>query len=228
MRILYGLYDEYNKINARSKNNNYDSCDNFHLWANNHNEAIDKYYENDSNLYQKFKEIKELIDNLKTKSNSPCIKGIYLKTPNEVIKLQEEEEAKKKAAEQQEQEQRAQEQKQREEELEEQLDSVLALTGEVSNILSGFGTTENEVLSPRQHAREERLPENQISSREQPYLEGNKYTDSRPSSLELLGRKKGQLDQFDLNQDLYLVYLEEEDDSVKFLVVLEDLHQEIS
>ncbi|SCA60380.1 VIR protein [Plasmodium vivax] len=99
MDILYGLYDEYDKIKSHREDSNYGSCDTFLSWASNHNYAIDKYYEN-TNLYQKFEEIKKLIDNLKESSSSSCIKSIYLHKP-QVVKLREEEEARREAAEKQ-------------------------------------------------------------------------------------------------------------------------------
>ncbi|KMZ96066.1 hypothetical protein PVNG_06290 [Plasmodium vivax North Korean] len=103
MRILYSLYDEFYKIKSHSRYNKYDSCDNFRFWALTHNNGIDNYHENDSKLYQKFEEIKKLIDNLKTRPDYPCIKSIYLHKPK-VIQLQEEEEARRKTEEQKEQE----------------------------------------------------------------------------------------------------------------------------
>ncbi|KNA00989.1 hypothetical protein PVNG_03096 [Plasmodium vivax North Korean] len=99
MRILYGLYDEYSKINSQGNSNNTGSCDAFLSWAYNHNNAIDNYYKDDKKIYHKFLDIKKLIDNLKDKSDSPCIKSIFLHKPKVVQREEQEEKARREAEE---------------------------------------------------------------------------------------------------------------------------------
>ncbi|CAI7719384.1 PIR protein [Plasmodium vivax] len=98
MDILYGLYDEYDKIKSYSERGIYDPCYKLLSHAKNHNYGIDKYYEMGENLYNKFEYIKKLIDGLTMRRNSPCLEPIYLHKPK-VIRLREEEEARNKAAE---------------------------------------------------------------------------------------------------------------------------------
>ncbi|KMZ76778.1 hypothetical protein PVIIG_05890 [Plasmodium vivax India VII] len=192
MRILYGLYDEYKKIKSYSLGNYSTSCDYLLYLASNHNSAIDKYYEKDQNLYKKFEQIKKLIDKLTKHSSSPCTQDIYLNSPKEVIRL--EEEAKKRAAEQEEQERQETLRKQREEALRTQRQQQLK--------------SKEELLQ---------RPENNNIEQEQVHL-------GAQQDFQVILLKFSDL----LNQHLFLVYLEEEDDSVKFLVVLEDFQQEIS
>ncbi|SCA82114.1 VIR protein [Plasmodium vivax] len=230
MDILYGLYDEYDKIKSLKGESYYESCNKFLLLAKNHNNAIDNYYENNIKLYNKFEHIKKLIGDLKMQPNYPCIKDIYLNEPEKVIKKRQEEEQqaiiKKRLEEeaqqaiQQERERERERERKREREREgerDRLKSVLALNGEGSDTLRGFGTTENNALSSMLHAREDGLSENSISLRGQPYLEENKFTHSQIHLLDPLARRKEAMDQSDIkNYELESNHISQTDTSGAF------------
>ncbi|KMZ77039.1 hypothetical protein PVIIG_06558 [Plasmodium vivax India VII] len=217
VKYLYNLYEKYDEYKHKNFGSNYtEKCNTLGQAMNNHNMII-QYYQEDEDLVRKSLIVKRLIEELTLHLPKGCkytireLKKSNLEIKDEKEKQRQAEEAKqamlrKKQEEEAQQEmlRREREEREREEMLRTQreqregIKSVLVQDGDISGTLRGFGTTENEVLSSRPHVPEERLPENPISSREQPYLEGNIYTDSHASSLELLGRKKGELDQLDV------------------------------
>ncbi|VUZ99639.1 PIR protein [Plasmodium vivax] len=206
MDILYGLYDEYDKIKSLKGESYYESCNKFLLLAKNHNDAIDKYYRENISLYHKFDNIKKLIDNLKAQSNYPCIKEIYLNQPKEVIKKIKEEEQraiiKKRQEEEAKQAEREREQREREQrELQEQrekLKSVLAPNGDLLGTIGAIGTRENDVLSSVLQSIEDGLSENSISSRGQQYIDRDKFTHSQTPYTEPLWGQREEFVQSDV------------------------------
>ncbi|VUZ99608.1 PIR protein [Plasmodium vivax] len=95
INLLHGLYDTYNEIETTPVNNSNKACNNLHFLAKNYSESIDKYYD-DENLYKKFEHIINLILEKVKNLNYPCANNIYFRTPEKLIKLQEEQEKKAK------------------------------------------------------------------------------------------------------------------------------------
>ncbi|KNA01622.1 hypothetical protein PVNG_06011 [Plasmodium vivax North Korean] len=197
--FLHLLYDAYNKINNLSKSKLNDTCSDIALLDKNYNTSIYDYYVSDKNLFNKIERIKGLILGIKEKYKSPCTNSLYFSTPQKLIDLQE-----KEALEARLEELRKQKEEAERRESEEQL---------------------KRSKSPRDSLfLQEHTPEGRIRYK----IEEN----------EPLGEESyAQNDEFQvilltfsdlLNQHLFLVYLEEEDESIKFLVVLEDFHMEIS
>ncbi|CAI7718046.1 hypothetical protein, conserved [Plasmodium vivax] len=143
INFLHSLYDAYNEIKTTPIRNVTDTCSKIVSLSKSYRISIDDYYDDDKKLYEKLDTIKELILEKIGNLNSDCVNNIYFSTPKKVIKLQEEEEARKKAAEQERERQEAI-RTQREQQLKaNELSLRRSESGTVGNTPSEEGTSEH-------------------------------------------------------------------------------------
>ncbi|KMZ82420.1 hypothetical protein PVIIG_06128 [Plasmodium vivax India VII] len=282
MNFLYNLYDAYNEIISRYIYDKTKTCDNLVLLAKNYRDYIDKYYEEDKNLYNNLEYIIKEIDKITgIKTTSPCEQKIYFTKPTKLENLLEEK--RKEAAElaarlaKAEADRLAKEKEARQTKEEGSRQHPDILSGSSHNGLqeilhenrelpsSSYQTGSQGFVTSRLYSRGERFDSSEWVESPTGSLLEKGYTPQRPTEYTLEGREqqsgldqvqedKGiqsfliiSISQYYIKKKLSLSYNyvlnslnfllnfsihqldpsleEEEDDSVKFLEVLEDFNQ---